>query len=235
MKIKILASGSKGNLYTVSDGQTKILIEMGLPIKKIKKLLNYDLKSVDFALLSHGDGDHSEAAKDIMRAGIDLYTSHETAGILGLSGHRLKALKHKELTKAGTFQILPLESHHDCAGSFCYLLYSEKTKEKLFFATDTVYLKYVLTGVTYYMVEANYSRAILDENFESGVIAPFLKDRITESHFEIGNVKEFFMNQDLSKCKKIYLIHLSDTNADPKLFEKEIRMVTGKPVHAWRS
>lgn len=235
MKIKIYASGSKGNLYTVSDGKTKILIEMGLPIKKIKKLLNYDLKSVDFALLSHSHFDHSKAAKDIMKAGIDLYASKETAESLELSGHRLNILEPKKTYTVGTFIIMGLDTQHDCDGSMAFLIQSMKTREKLLFCTDSYYLKYKTVGVDYFMIEANYSKAILEENIEAGLIDPFLRDRITESHFEIGNVKEFFMNQDLSKCKSIHLIHLSDTNADPEQFEKEIRMVTGKPVFAFRS
>ena len=37
LTIKSIASSSLGNCYTVDDGQTKILIECGIPIKKIKK------------------------------------------------------------------------------------------------------------------------------------------------------------------------------------------------------
>ena len=235
MKIKILASGSKGNLYTVSDGKTKVLIEMGLPIKKIKKLLSYDLQSIDFALCSHLHKDHSKAANDIMKAGIDCYVSCETAEALELSGHRLKILEPKETYFVGTLKVMSFKTQHDCPGSLGFLIYSIHTNERLLFATDTYYLKYKFVGVDYFMIEANYSKAILDENIEAGVIDPLLKDRITQSHFEIDNVKEFFINQDLSKCKKIYLIHLSDTNADPKLFEDEIKKVTGKPVFAWRA
>ena len=47
------ASGSTANLYTVNDGKTKVLIEMGLPISKLKKALGYGLSKVSFALLTH--------------------------------------------------------------------------------------------------------------------------------------------------------------------------------------
>lgn len=36
MKIKPVASSSKGNAYLVSDGTTTILLECGLPLKELK-------------------------------------------------------------------------------------------------------------------------------------------------------------------------------------------------------
>ncbi len=39
MKFSALASGSTGNLYTLEDAETRIIIECGLPYKQIQKLL----------------------------------------------------------------------------------------------------------------------------------------------------------------------------------------------------
>ena len=38
IKIKSIASSSKGNLYYITDGETPLLLEAGIPIKKIKKI-----------------------------------------------------------------------------------------------------------------------------------------------------------------------------------------------------
>jgi metal-dependent hydrolase (beta-lactamase superfamily II) len=53
MKIKIHHSGSKGNLYTINNGKDKLLIDAGVPIKKINKALNYKLGDCAGALISH--------------------------------------------------------------------------------------------------------------------------------------------------------------------------------------
>jgi hypothetical protein len=51
--IKNYYSGSSGNLYSIDNGTTKILIEAGAPIKKIKESLNFGLSVVPGALISH--------------------------------------------------------------------------------------------------------------------------------------------------------------------------------------
>jgi phosphoribosyl 1,2-cyclic phosphodiesterase len=53
MNINILATGSKGNLYTINNDRDKLLIECGVPIKKINKALNYKLGDYAGALISH--------------------------------------------------------------------------------------------------------------------------------------------------------------------------------------
>ena len=53
MNIKVIGSGSSGNCYRIDDGKTALLIECGLPIKKIKEKLNFNLTGICGCLLSH--------------------------------------------------------------------------------------------------------------------------------------------------------------------------------------
>jgi phosphoribosyl 1,2-cyclic phosphodiesterase len=53
IQIKPLASGSGGNCYKIDDGKSSLLIEAGLPIKKIKQGLNYKLSEIEGCLISH--------------------------------------------------------------------------------------------------------------------------------------------------------------------------------------
>ena len=91
MEIKVLASSSKGNCYTVDDGHTKLMLECGLPWKEIQKRTRF---AVDFAacLVSHEHADHSKAHKEVMEAGIDLYATAGTLDALNANGHRAKAI-----------------------------------------------------------------------------------------------------------------------------------------------
>jgi len=50
---KSYASSSKGNLYTVDNGKTKIMLECGLPIKKIKEKLGFRVHEISACLISH--------------------------------------------------------------------------------------------------------------------------------------------------------------------------------------
>ena len=111
-----------------------------------------------------------------------------------------------------------------------FLIYSNHSKEKLLFLTDTFYCKYKFKNLDYLMVEANYSIDILDKNISAGYIPKILKKRLLTSHFSIDNLKSFLKANDLLKVKQIYLIHLSTGNSDSKLFKLEIEKLTGKPT-----
>jgi len=72
IQIKALASGSSGNCYHLTDGSSGLLIEAGIPIKKISKGIGFKLTSeIDGCLITHEHMDHSKSARDIMTAGID--------------------------------------------------------------------------------------------------------------------------------------------------------------------
>lgn len=53
MKLKVLASSSKGNAYILESPTGSLLIEAGIPWKQILQGLNYDLKGVVGCLISH--------------------------------------------------------------------------------------------------------------------------------------------------------------------------------------
>ena len=93
MDIKVLSSGSRGNAYLVSDGVTPILLECGIPIKRIREGLGFKLGEVAGCLISHEHQDHSKAIRDVLRMGVYVYTSPGTIEALGLDNHRLRAVK----------------------------------------------------------------------------------------------------------------------------------------------
>jgi len=223
------ASGSSGNLYTISDGKTRILIEMGLPIKKINALLNYDMDDIEYALCTHLHQDHSKAIKDIMKMGIDVYSSQGTIDTLGLSGHRIHAVKEQEKFTIGSWTVIPLDTNHDVIEPFCYLLTND-VNESFLFATDTYYIKYLMPPLFGIAVECNYSEELLEQNIASGKTNSYLKNRIQRSHFSLEHLIEFFKANDLSKVEVVYLIHLSANNADKKLIKTEIQKAIGKLV-----
>ena len=61
MDIKVLASGSSGNCYYVSDGDSPVLIECGLPWKQIQQGINFRTSELAGCLVSHEHQDHCKA------------------------------------------------------------------------------------------------------------------------------------------------------------------------------
>ena len=53
ININAHASSSEGNLFLIDDGKTKIMIECGLPIKKIREKLEFKMHAISACLISH--------------------------------------------------------------------------------------------------------------------------------------------------------------------------------------
>jgi len=229
LEFKSFASGSAGNMYTVSDGTTKIMIEAGITIKRIKQALDFKVSDVSAVLLSHSHGDHSKSIKDMVKLGVDCYMPLATAEELNIDSRRIKPIKAGKSISIGSLKVYPFEAQHDveCYG---YLILNE-SGERLLFLTDSYYCKYTFKGLTHIAVEANYSKSILDKNIDEGITPRIMRKRLIKSHFSLENVLEFLKANDLSKVQEIHLLHLSDSNSDEALFKQEVKKLTGKPVY----
>lgn len=229
IEITSFGSGSGGNAYRVTDGVTPLLLEAGIKYREIQKGFDFRLTEVAGCLLTHDHGDHSKSIKDVMKAGINVYTSPGTIQTLGLSGHRIKPVKAMQQFQLNTWTVLPFDTEHDVSEPLGFLLVNQ-VGEKLLFATDTYYIRYKFKGLTHIMVECNYSTEILNQNILEGRVPQAMRKRLLQSHFSLENVKEFFKANDLSKVQEIWLLHLSDTNSNAELFKREIMKLTGKMV-----
>jgi len=224
MDFRALYSSSKANLYRIDDGRTPLLLECGVRVREMKIALNFELSKIQGCLLTHSHLDHSRGAEELMRYGVDLYCSKETAETLGLTGHRLHIIEALKQFRVGTWTVKAFESEHDCPGSFGYLLFSGD--EKLLFLTDSFYCRYRFAGLSIIAVECNYNPETLSPDIE-----PSVKNRLYKSHFSLENVKKFLLANDLSRVSEIHLLHLSQDNSDADLFCMEIQKLTGKPVY----
>ncbi len=231
MNIQSLASSSAGNCYKVSDGSTTLLLEAGITIQRIKQGLNFRLSDIDGCLITHSHQDHCKAVKDILKAGIDVYSTKETFEAVGANNeHRAQIIDtHKQFT-INTFTIRAFKTEHDCPGSVGFLIFSTTTREKLVFITDSYFVRYRFRGLTHIMVECNYAADILQAKVDSGMLQEAQVARLVQSHFSLGHVKDFLKANDLRQVQEIYLLHLSAGNSDAVRFKREIQAITGKQV-----
>jgi phosphoribosyl 1,2-cyclic phosphodiesterase len=110
-------SSSTGNLYEVVAANGKrLLIECGVPWRKLEEALDHDFKGIEGCLLSHDHLDHAKAAIVVMRNGIDLYASAGTFEALGLGrGHRAKIVESGAIVKLPSFDVLAFDVVHNVA------------------------------------------------------------------------------------------------------------------------
>ncbi|WP_270167523.1 MBL fold metallo-hydrolase [Paenibacillus sp. SYP-B4298] len=225
-----MASSSAGNAYRVTDGQTMLLLEAGLAYKEIQRALHFKVTQLAGCLITHEHGDHSRAAKDLMRAGVSIYTSEGTSDALGLFGHRLRPVKaHTQLT-IGTWTVMPFDVEHDAAEPLGFVL-ANTAGDKLVFLTDSYYSRYTFSEITHLMVECNYALDIVNRRVDAGELHPAQKRRLLQSHFGLDNVKDMLRANDLSRLREVWLLHLSDSNSDAERFKREVQEITGTVVH----
>lgn len=229
IEIQMLATGSKGNSYYITDGETPLLLECGISFREIQRKLHFKASSIAGCLVTHEHNDHCAGIKEVMKAGINCYMSPGTKQALDIQHHRLKAIE-KQPFRLGTWTILPFEAQHDVSEPYCFLL-ANKAGDKLLFATDTYYIKHRFNGLTHIMVECNFSKAIIDQKVAEGRLPKGRARRLQRSHFSLERVKEFLVANDLSKVEEIWLLHLSDSNSNEEQFKREIAELTGKIVY----
>lgn len=238
MKIQVLGTGSSGNCYKVKIGNATLLLECGLPYKVIQRKLNFKVSQIDACLVTHEHMDHAKSVKDLMKAGIDCYMTRGTAEALGVSGHRLKTFRPFEEARYYSEElkdliILPFEAIHDVKEPVSYYIRTfsktEKT-ESLVFVTDSAYLKYKIPDCDRLMIECNYVKSVLDKQVEDGKLNINLRNRIVKNHLSLETLVEALKVANLSRCKQIYLMHLSDGNSDEEMIKRTIQETTGVEV-----
>jgi len=231
MKLRIIGTGSKGNAYVLENEHEALLIEAGVNIKEIKQALYFDYSKVVGCIVTHEHLDHCKSANDLMRLGIDVYTGAKThQKINGDVIHRAMPIASRETIKLGNFKIMAFDVKHDAVEPLGFLI-EHPDCGKVLFLTDTYYCKYTFPGLNNIIIEANYSKEIIDKKYGPDSDKEFLRNRILKSHFSLANCKDMLKANDLRQVNNIVLIHLSDSNSDEKQFQKEVYELTYKNVH----
>lgn len=229
MKIEVIASGSSGNCYKISNEDTTLLIECGIPYKKIQEALNFKTTDIDGVLVSHEHGDHSKACKDLIKAGVNLYMTKGTKEALKLDSHRVKTFKQWSMyldVEIGSFIIKPFRTIHDAREPVGFVICDSISKEELVFITDSQYSIYNFSP-DYFMIEVNYVTETINENEK---IHPDLRARIKKTHMSLETAINLLERSDLSNLKKIYVMHLSDSNSDAKVIKERLQELTGVAI-----
>ena len=229
MEITVLASGSSGNCYMISDGTTPLLLECGIRFRDIQRGLGFGVSSLAGCLVSHEHQDHARAALDMTRYGVNVYASQGTIEALGVSGHRVRPIKALQQFRIGSWTVLPFDTVHDAAEPLGFVLAGEAGK--VLYLTDSAYCKYRFDGLTHLLVEANHSVEILRRNVDAGMFHKEHFGRVVRNHLSIERLIDMLRANDLSRVKEIHLLHLSDQNSDEAAFKTAVQRATGKPVY----
>lgn len=225
MIFKSLASSSHGNAYIVSDNQTKILLECGVSHKQLQKLTGFTLSDFKACLVSHEHKDHAKCVEDLLARGMAVYMSYGTAQ--ALEADTASLIEHMEQFNVGSLDVVPFSTFHDAKEPLGFLIKSRVDGDVLAFATDTVNLRYKFPGLNILAIEANYDKCVLDRCEK---LPEKVRHRITNSHMEIDTLCDYLSTLDLSECREIHLLHLSDATSREAEFVAKVEKTVPKGI-----
>jgi phosphoribosyl 1,2-cyclic phosphodiesterase len=227
MQLRCLGSSSSGNCYLLENETECLVLEVGLPLKEVKKALDFNVSKIVGVLVSHEHGDHFKYVKDYLKDGIPIMASQGTWSTLPYEVEiSEKVMRSGYWYQLGNFTITPFRVVHDAVEPFGFII-RHPDIGALLFASDTEYIKQNFRSLklNHIMIECNYSQEIIDERMNSGGTVKSLRDRVLQSHMELETCKEFIRTNATSALDTITLLHLSDGNSDTEQFKKEIQEI----------
>jgi phosphoribosyl 1,2-cyclic phosphodiesterase len=238
LKFLSLASGSSGNCYYLGTDGYGILMDAGIGMRNIKKILranNIELEQIMAVFITHDHIDHIKSVGKLgEKYGIPVYATQKVhAGLenskyinekLNLSR---RIIEKEEPVCIKDFKITAFEIPHDASDCVGYLV--DYNQHKWVLATDVGHINDTVGGyiriANHLVVEANYDREML----HCSKYPVFLKKRISDGYGHLCNSEtaEFLAaNFDLH-LKNIWLCHLSKENNHPDLAYKTVETAMG--------
>jgi phosphoribosyl 1,2-cyclic phosphodiesterase len=196
LTLKVIGTGSLGNMYLLDYDGEKLLIELGMPYKDL--LLNIDdINSVVGAVHTHEHIDHR------------LPKTYEAVKKIGLKVITPTNTKIGKRYKLGSFEIIPLPAIHNVE---CRAYLIRVGGDTVLFATDTRLLPKVNNvKIDYFIIEVNYierirEQEVLSDNESNGLHL----NGIYQNHHSLESAVEYFDSLPY-KPKKIVTIHRSNS------------------------
>lgn len=198
MKLKVLATGSNGNCYILeADNGEKLILDLGIQFKEIVKAIDYDLKAVKGALVSHIHKDHSLALKEFEKTGIGVFAPY------------LPKQKRYSSLRFGSFYITKFPLPHNGTENYGFIInVDDKT---ILYLTDFEYCPYTFKSYKpdYIIVECNYQKEYVSRdlvNYEHKIAG----------HCELQTTKDFIVANKTEKLKNVIIVHtaLGSCNRD---------------------
>lgn len=196
LTLKVIGTGSLGNMYLLDYDGEKLVIDLGMPFKDL--LLNIDdINSIVGCLIDHTHQDHllPKTYEEVKKIGLKVITPTNT--------------KIGKRYKLGSFEIIPLPAIHNVE---CRAYLIRVGGDTVLFATDTRLLPKVNNvKIDYFIVEVNYierirEQVVLSDNESNGLHL----NGIYQNHHSLESAVEYFESLPY-KPKKIVTIHKSNS------------------------
>lgn len=234
LKFICLGSGSSGNCYFLFTANYGILIDAGIGIRNLRRLLQTNglsLNQVNAVFITHDHADHIKAVGHLANdCHLPIYaTSLVHEGInknycitSKLTPQHTRYIKKGETIQLADFRITPFEVPHDSSDNVGYSIQVGDTNFCL--VTD---IGHITPEVAQYVRKANY--LVLEANHDEdmlmmGTYPAYLKGRIRGDKGHLCNKEagKLLAENMTENMRHVWLCHLSEENNHPELARKTV-------------
>lgn len=218
MRLKCLGSSSAGNCYllTSNSGETLIL-DCGIPIKEIKKGLDWNIRNVVGVLCTHRHQDHSKSVKDFEDMGIPICKPYEALLMNQFLANSYFTVRTFDLTTIdGNW------THTDADGTPCPIfgfLITHKEMGRMLYITDCEVIKWKFKDIDHILLGVNYDKDMVDWS------NPAKNNHVFRGHLEIGTACDFVKSNYSDHLQNVIMCHLSSENSDSDSFIDKMKKV----------
>lgn len=210
MKLKCIATGSSGNCYALtSDNGETLILDCGIPIKEIKKGLNWNIIGIQGSACTHCHSDHSLSLTELRNIGIDVFhpSVDPNVGVVNFGSFRVQSFDLKTLDGRWT--------HTNADGSecpCCGFLITHREMGRMLYITDTELIKWRFKGINHILLGVNYDKDLIDNEDSAKV------NHVYRGHMSIDTACDFVKANNSKDLQNVIMCHLSKNNADKDLF-----------------
>lgn len=216
MKLKCIVTGSTGNCYilTSNSGETLIL-DCGIPIKEIKKGLNWNVKDVVGVLCTHKHLDHSKSLNDFKAMGIPIYAPYLKIDYMSMNMGGFTVKPFDLTTVDGSW------THTDANGEPCPIfgfLITHPEMGRMLYITDCELIKWKFKDINHILLGVNYDKDLVDTDNPKA-------NHVFRGHLSIDTACDFVRANDSDSLQNVIMCHLSSENADSDSFIEKTKKV----------
>jgi phosphoribosyl 1,2-cyclic phosphodiesterase len=218
MRVRVLASGSGGNLSLYESDGFSLLVDAGLDpggLASRLRSVGADYLEPDALVVTHGHADHCAHARDFAeRAGVPTFMTDATLrGLKIRNARNIRPYSAREGFVVGPFEVRPCAVSHDVPQVALRISAGDRAA---LIATDLGEvppdLLSLLEGVSVAMIESNHDRDML----ERGPYPRFLKRRVASARGHLSNDQCHELLRRLpASVDTVVLMHLSEKNNRP--------------------
>jgi phosphoribosyl 1,2-cyclic phosphodiesterase len=219
MRLKCLGSSSAGNCYLLTSGSGETLIlDCGIPIKEIKKGLNWNVKDVVGTICTHHHQDHSLSVYPLRRMGIPVFAPYISKKPMKIGNGDFRVQAFDLTTIDGSW------THTNADGTPCPIfgfLITHKEMGRMLYITDTNLIKWKFKDINHILLGVNYDKDLVDKDNDPKTRHVF------RGHLSIDTACDFVRANHSDSLQNVIMCHLSAENADSDSFIEKMKKVAG--------